>query len=259
MRSCVILETRKLAEELDGWIRAAGLAKSSDVRGVIAPSRVFLLGPSHHYYTTKCELSIATVYKTPIGDLPIDLEVIEELKATGKFELMDLRVDEAEHSMEMHLPYLSKVFEGHPVKIVPILVGALSAENETMYGKLLAKYVDDPNNFFSVSSDFCHWGSRFNYMHYEKKYGAIHKSIEALDKMGMDIIETGDADAFKQYLLEYDNTICGRHPISVFLHMLKHSSTKIKLKFLRYEQSSQCKTMRDSSVSYASAAAKVEA
>ena len=47
------------------------------------------------------------------------------------------------------------------MKIVPILVGALSAENEAMYGQLLAKYVDDPHNFFSVSSDFCHWGSRY--------------------------------------------------------------------------------------------------
>lgn len=37
-------------------------------------SRIFLLGPSHHYYTPKCALSRATVYKTPIGDLPIDLE-----------------------------------------------------------------------------------------------------------------------------------------------------------------------------------------
>jgi len=38
--------------------------------------------------------------------------VIEELSATGKFEFMDLSVDEAEHSMEMHLPYLAKVFQG---------------------------------------------------------------------------------------------------------------------------------------------------
>ncbi|KNA13926.1 hypothetical protein SOVF_112190 [Spinacia oleracea] len=271
----------KLAEELEGWLNEAGLSKSSDVRGVIAPhagysysgraaayafgnidptniSRVFLLGPSHHYYTPKCALSSATVYKTPIGDLPIDLEVIEELKATGEFEMMDIRVDEAEHSMEMHLPYLAKVFEGHPVKVVPILVSAVGAESEAMYGQLLAKYIDDPSNFFSVSSDFCHWGSRFNYTYYDKKHGAIHKSIEALDHMGMDIIETGDPDAFKKYLSKYDNTICGRHPISVFLHMLTSSSTKIKIKFLRYEQSSQCKSMRDSSVSYASAAAKVE-
>ncbi|QHO32438.1 hypothetical protein DS421_8g249850 [Arachis hypogaea] len=247
----------QLSDELEGWLKSCGLTKSPNVRGVIAPhagysysgraaayafgnidpttiTRVFLLGPSHHYYTPKCALSTATVYKTPIGDLPIDLEVNEELKATGRFELMDMRVDEAEHSMEMHLPYLAKVFEGRPVKIVPILVGALSAENEAVYGQLLSK---------------------FNFMHYDKKHGPIYKSIEALDKMGMDIIETGDPDAFKKYLLEFDNTICGRHPISVFLHMLRNCSTSITIKFLRYEQSSQCKSTRDSSVSYASAAA----
>lgn len=60
---------------------------------------------------------------------------------------------------------------------------------------------------------------RFNYIHYDKSHGAIYKSIEVLDKMGMDIIETGDPDAFKLYLSETDNTICGRHPISVFLHV----------------------------------------
>jgi hypothetical protein len=60
--------------------------------------------------------------------------------------------------------------------------------------------------------------TRFNYVYYDRKQGAIYKSIETLDRKGMDIIESGDADSFKDYLLEYDNTICGRHPISVFLH-----------------------------------------
>ncbi|KAL6132483.1 hypothetical protein ACLB2K_064726 [Fragaria x ananassa] len=133
-----------------------------------------------------CAVSTATVYRTPIGDLPIDLE---------------------------------------------------------------------GTRIFIVGFTVC----LFNYMHYDKKHGAIHRSIEALDRMGMDIIETGNPDAFKQYLSEYDNTICGRHPISVFLHMLRNCSTKIKINFLQYEQSSQCKTMRDSSVSYASAAAKLDA
>ncbi|CAJ1973691.1 unnamed protein product [Sphenostylis stenocarpa] len=75
------------------------------------PARVFLLGPSHHHYTPNCALSSATFYETPLGDLLVDLEVIEQLKATQKFEKMDIGVDEAEHSMEMHLPYLAKVFE----------------------------------------------------------------------------------------------------------------------------------------------------
>jgi AmmeMemoRadiSam system protein B len=125
-----------LGEELDKWLQASGLQKSSNVRAVIAPhagysysgrcaafafanidpqqiSRVFLLGPSHHYNTRKCALSTASIYKTPLGDLPIDLEVYQELRATGKFEVMNLSVDEAEHSMEMHLPYLAKVFKGY--------------------------------------------------------------------------------------------------------------------------------------------------
>ncbi|KAF3447196.1 hypothetical protein FNV43_RR12376 [Rhamnella rubrinervis] len=207
----------KIKEALEGRLRASGLTKSPDVRGVIAPSRVFLLGPSDHHYTPKWALSIASVYKTPIGDLPVDLEVIEELKATGKFEMMDIRVDEAERSMEMHLLYLAKVLR---VKFVPILVGALNAE--ATYRQLLAKYLDDPNNFFSVLSDFCHGGARFNYMLYNKKCGSIYKSLEGLDRMGMDIIGTGDLDAFKQYLLEYENTIYGRHPISGFGH--KHGA-----------------------------------
>ncbi|KAH9546987.1 hypothetical protein CY35_11G010400 [Sphagnum magellanicum] len=274
-------DARVLGEELDKWLQASGLNKSSNARAVIAPhagysysgrcaafafanidpqqiSRVFLLGPSHHHYTRRCALSTASIYKTPLGDLPIDLEVYQELQATGKFEVMNLSVDEAEHSMEMHLPYLAKVFKGCSVKIVPILVGSCIPETEAMYGRLLAKYIDNPSNFFSVSSDFCHWGQRFNYTYYDKKRGPIYKSIEALDQKGIDIIESGDPDAFRDYLHEYENTICGRHPIGVFLNMLKHCTTRMRIKFVQYEQSSHCKSMRDSSVSYASAVVTVE-
>ena len=38
--------------------------------------------------------------------------VYSELKSSGKFEDMSISVDEAEHSMEMHLPYLAKIFKG---------------------------------------------------------------------------------------------------------------------------------------------------
>ncbi|KAM7459529.1 hypothetical protein LguiA_036523 [Lonicera macranthoides] len=205
----------KLAEELDEWLRSL-------MNGLEA-------------------LVCLNLQMYEPGFVPVN----EELKATGKFELM-VQVDEAEHSMEMHLPYLARVFHGYSVKVVPILVGAVNAETEAIYGQQLSSYVDDPANFFCV----------LRLLSLGLPHGAIHKSIEALDKMGMDIIETGDPDVFKQYLSETDNTICRRHPISVFLHMLRNCSTNIKVKFLRYEQSSHCKTLRDSSVSYASAVAK---
>ena len=75
---------------------------------------------------------------------------------------MSQTVDEEEHSIEMHLPYVAKVMEsrrGH-YTIVPILVGALSEEKEILYGKLLSKYLADPDNLFVISSDFCHWGEQ---------------------------------------------------------------------------------------------------
>ncbi|KAJ1669393.1 hypothetical protein EV182_008784, partial [Spiromyces aspiralis] len=96
------------------------------------------------------------------------------------------------------------------VKLVPILVGNLSYESEQAFGKLLAPYLQDPESIFIISSDFCHWGSRFRYTVYSnteppsqgihrldyKTYNPaslkvpIWKSIEKLDKEGMDIIET---------------------------------------------------------------------
>lgn len=39
---------------------------------------------------------------------------------------------------------------------------------EARYGKILGPYLDDPSNLFIISSDFCHWGSRFNYTFYDK-------------------------------------------------------------------------------------------
>ena len=38
---------------------------------------------------------------------------VGELRATGKFSSLSLDADEAEHSVEMHLPYVRKVFEGY--------------------------------------------------------------------------------------------------------------------------------------------------
>lgn len=63
-------------------------------------------------------------------------------------------------------------------------------------------------------------------------------------------------DQFAAYLKRTANTICGRHPIGVLLgaltalEMQGHTST---IKWVRYEQSSQCFNTKDSSVSYASA------
>lgn len=83
-----------------------------------------------------------------------------DLSATGKFEMMSQQVDEEEHSIEMHLPYIAKVMESKrgSFAIVPVMVGATSHQRQQEYGKIFSPYLADPENLFVISSDFCHWG-----------------------------------------------------------------------------------------------------
>lgn len=200
---------------------------------------------------------------------------------------MSASTDKAEHSLEMHLPYIYKMLARSSAPdsfppLIPILVGSTIPSVEKEYGAILAPYLADPECVFVVSSDFCHWGSRFSYTFYlpgpdpSSGYALgrkgpppgttpIDESIATLDKLAMDAIETGSHDAFLSNLEQTGNTVCGRHPIGVImaaLEVLRKASsdaeeTKGKFKFVRYERSHECTKASDSSVSYASAFAVV--
>lgn len=222
--------------------------------------RVFILGPSHHVRLSGCALTATEKYQTPLYDLIVDIGINRELDATGHFETMKLSTDEDEHSIEMQLPFIAKVMESsNNFTVVPVLVGSLTTDKEQLYGKIFSKYLADPDNLFVISSDFCHWGQRFNYTFYDESSGEIWQSIEALDRMGMNIIEHLDPVKFSEYLKKYQNTICGRYPIGVLLNAVDYiakngNGFKMSFKFLKYAQSSKCKSMRESSVSYAAGA-----
>ncbi|KAK6508530.1 hypothetical protein TWF506_010617 [Arthrobotrys conoides] len=263
---------------------AAWAYKSLDLTNI---KRVFILGPSHHIYLDGCALTTHETYATPLGPLTIDVPTTLKLLSTNSFTFMNPPTDSDEHSIEMHLPYtykiLSTYFEPTSMPpIIPILVGAINADSEKKYGSILASYLDDYENAFIVSSDFCHWGSRFNYQYYMpfpgktgtsmKKLGysipeggqEIWKSIEALDAEAIETIESGKHDQFVDYLRDTRNTVCGRHPIGVIMAALEevvrireerggNMEGRGVFKFVRYEQSSRCRKAEDSSVSYASA------
>lgn len=75
-----------------------------------------------------------------------------------------------------------QVFADRDITIVPVLVGALSTDREGAYGQIFAPYLQDPQNLFVISSDFCHWGKRFSFTFTDGGPGAISSAIERLDK-----------------------------------------------------------------------------
>jgi len=224
-------------------------------------ARIFVLGPSHHYYLTGGALTGHKYYSTPLGDIEIDQKVNQELMATGEFEKMSRDVDEDEHSLEMHMPFIKKVMEGSKQRytVVPVMVGSLTPEKEALFGRIFAKYLADPSTFFAISSDFCHWGQRFRYTYHDPKHGEIYQSIEQLDRDGMAAIETLNPAVYHKYQEHYRNTICGRHAIAIFMHALNYDSASrgvsgdYAIRFVKYAQSSACRSKSDSSVSYAAA------
>jgi AmmeMemoRadiSam system protein B len=212
---------------------------------------------------------------------------VEELAATKKFVTMSTDRDETEHSMELHLPYIYKMLslhfksESEHPPLIPILVGGTRPDAEKAYGEILAPYLADPTSVFIVSSDFCHWGLRFQYTYYlpaspssaaatggyslrRKEQSPtnppIYESIARLDKMSMDAVEGGKHDDFINNIEETGNTVCGRHPIGVIMAAIealrkegKIDGDKARFKFVKYERNEDVEDVEGSSVSYASA------
>ena len=277
-----------LDRQLTNWLNNAGEPEFGPAKAIISPhagyqycgscaahaykelgpdvSRIFILGPSHHVRLNAIALSPAHIYETPLGNLTVDRDVYSELFATNLFEEMTLETDQEEHSLELQLPFIVKVMSKRkqPYTIVPMMVGSIRPEKEANYGQILAKYLSQPENAFVISSDFCHWGQRFDYQFYDKSWGKIFESIEHLDKLGMKAIKDLKLDSFNAYLKVYGNTICGRHPIGVLLAAVEYLNSQSDsagtplylMKFLNYSQSSKCQHMYDSSVSYAAASLK---
>lgn len=266
---------QKLSKQLDTFLSNANnpLGKHAIIRGGICPhagfkysgqtaaftyqflddskmNRIVLLGPSHFQpWKDVCKVTSASAYNTPFGPLEVDEKTSLQLRESGKFDFIPREVDEKEHSLEMQMPFISHL--SPDCKIVPILVGSLSESKEKEYGKLLAPFFMDPHTFVVVSSDFCHWGQRFNYTYYDKFRGSLMESIHSVDANGMLAISSMDPAKFKTYLAKARNTICGRHAISIMMHAIQNEDVHIT--FLDYSQSNIIKDPQlDSLVTYVS-------
>jgi len=237
-------------------------------------SRIVVLGPSHHKRLEGCALPAIGVgaYRTPLGPIRLDGEGLAALRESGEFEELSLGEDEAEHSIEMQLPFLLLSMEQADWTLLPVVVGHLSQQACALFARHLEPFFDDPNTLFVISSDFCHWGARFRYQPLvdarpTPNFGVpgmglagcanpVNAGIEALDLRGIDLICRQDGKGFLQYLEAEGNTICGQNPIRLLLKVLANRQGHFSVRFLHYSQSRLLGTMpgpNDSSVSYAAA------
>ena len=72
------------------------------------------------------------------------------------------------------------------------MVGSLDNDQQDEYGRYLSKFFQEEDTMFVASTDFCHWGEKYQFTKYNKDDGEIYESIEKLDQRAMEIIESHD-------------------------------------------------------------------
>jgi AmmeMemoRadiSam system protein B len=166
-----------LATEVDGWLERTPMPISARERpsalvvphagyvysGAVAATayatlrafkgrtpRVLLLGPCHLLPLRGLAYPDVDVLCTPLGEVPLD-EDLRERAARFRQVSASTEAHEAEHSLEVQLPFLQRVLG--PFRVLPLVVGSASAEEvEEVLDALWA-----PDVLPIVSSDLSHY------------------------------------------------------------------------------------------------------
>lgn len=117
------------------------------------PTRVVLLGPSHHVGFTGLALPDCEAFETPLGSIPLDRSTVETLRALPQVHSL-AKAHVKEHSLEVQLPFLQRVLGGFT--LVPLVVGeATPAE----VAEVIEAAWGGADTVVLVSSDLSHFHS----------------------------------------------------------------------------------------------------
>jgi AmmeMemoRadiSam system protein B len=183
-------------------------------------ARVIVIGPSHYEGFRGAALPDAEVYRTPLGDVPLDRKAIETLARNPRFTIAS-RPFHPEHSLEAEIPFLQRALEPG-WRLLPVLVGAGTSGTVAQEVADALRAIAEPATLVVVSSDFTHYGPRFGYVPFKED---VPNRLRTLDMGAVRLAEALDADGLETYVRETGATICGRDAIGVLLRLLPRGTT----------------------------------
>ncbi|MCV2355615.1 AmmeMemoRadiSam system protein B [Paucibacter sp. B2R-40] len=114
--------------------------------------RVVLLGPAHRVPVRGLAAPTVGAFETPLGRIPLDLEVMAGLKDLPQVEWLDLPHAQ-EHSLEVQLPFLQSVL-GDGFELLPLLVGGAGP---AQVAEVLERVWGGDETLILISSDLSHF------------------------------------------------------------------------------------------------------
>ncbi|MBN1340681.1 MAG: AmmeMemoRadiSam system protein B [Bacteroidales bacterium] len=197
-------EAAELKKLLGSFSTNAGISHYENVRAIISPhagyvysgevaasaysrldpgkqfERIFLLASSHRTSFTGASIYVAGNYLTPLGEVPVDIELGNKLIMENNLIVYHPEAHIAEHSNEVQLPFIQYyIRDGY--KIVPIVIGSPDEKTSVELARILEPFIND-QNLFVISSDFSHYPSS--------------SDAERLDAQSAEAILANSAEAF---------------------------------------------------------------
>jgi MEMO1 family protein len=163
---------------------------------------VVLVGPSHFHRFEGAAVWGQGSFDTPLGALTVDTGLAADLRAAAPLVRESPRVHEREHSLEMQLPFLARLFPDVP--ILPLLVGHQQAATVAALGNALAQVLHGREPLLVASSDLSHYQDR--------------DTAARLDAVVVRHVERNDPDGLQASLTADPSHACGGGPIVAVMH-----------------------------------------
>jgi AmmeMemoRadiSam system protein B len=114
---------------------------------------VVLLGPAHYVPTRGCSVPAAERWATPLGEVPVDTELVQVLARDGHVTVDDMPFV-PEHSLEVQLPFLQRA-RPDGLRILPVVVGQSTVDDVVVTVSAIAEAA--PDALLLCSTDLSHY------------------------------------------------------------------------------------------------------
>ncbi len=186
----------------------AGYVYSGRVMGSVfsrieVPDTVVILAPNHTGCGAPYSLWPEGSWETPLGEIPIDEELVGEFLNSCDFIEKDKEAHVREHAAEVILPFLQYI--NPRAKIVVIVIKTACLEDLEIIGKSIGQVLKKtrPSTLVVASSDMTHYES--------------HESASKKDKSAIAEIAALREKGLYNVVRESNITMCGVCPVIVMI------------------------------------------
>jgi AmmeMemoRadiSam system protein B len=198
---------------------------------------VVVIAPSHCEYFTEISIYDGYAYSTPLGTIPVDNDLAQELvKQSPQIVLSEKGHRFEEHALEVQLPFLQKIIE--KFRFVPIVMGEHSHDNIQSLANGLAHVLKNQKALIVASTDLSHF---YN-----------DEKANSLDQVVVDDIENFDEEKLFQDIQTGECEMCGGGPAVAVMKACKLLGAS-KSQVLLYRNSGDITGDREEVVGYLSA------